>query len=234
MTEPACWICGDPATTGEHKIKATDLRMLMPSIKQDAPAYYSEKAKSNLIVRSPNSQILKFRKSLCAFCNGTRSQPYDRAWEMLSRALLDPAFDLRPGKSIFFRKVFAESTSRKMKDVQLFFIKMFGCQVVEQNLPLDLSTFSYALRSRTFHHRVYLSFHALNADDTRLVAGAFEVMPHYDPHSGEINGAGWMYILDRLTIQLIYAEPSYRPSGLVYSWQPRFNKLTAKVLPMEA
>src|SRR5687768_15532036 len=82
-----CWICGQPATTGEHRFKASDLRSTFPKTSQSEPLRLNSAIIKNRRVGSVRSDILKFPNSLCHDCNTTRTQPYDRAWELLSSEL---------------------------------------------------------------------------------------------------------------------------------------------------
>ena len=42
-----CWICGDDANSGEHMIKASDLKSLFGHVTQMAPLYFHTDEKRN-------------------------------------------------------------------------------------------------------------------------------------------------------------------------------------------
>jgi hypothetical protein len=50
MITVPCWICGNPATTGEHRIKRSDLRGLFPKASQSAPLRLNSSTIKNRLV----------------------------------------------------------------------------------------------------------------------------------------------------------------------------------------
>ena len=60
-----CWICGDNATTGEHILKASDLKSEFGDVSQQNPLYLNSKEKSNIKINSiRRSKELKFNTLL--------------------------------------------------------------------------------------------------------------------------------------------------------------------------
>jgi hypothetical protein len=54
-----CWICGAPATTGEHKTKQSDLRGVLGKPTQEQPFYYHDKKVRNRPIGSYKGDFLK-------------------------------------------------------------------------------------------------------------------------------------------------------------------------------
>ena len=82
-----CWICGDAATTGEHKTKQSDLRAVLGKPTQAQPFFFHDNARRNHRIGSYKGNFLKSASRLCARCNNQRTQPYDLAWEGMSHFL---------------------------------------------------------------------------------------------------------------------------------------------------
>ncbi len=57
--EMNCWICGAPATTGEHRMKHSDLRALLGKPTPAEPLYFHDATRSNRKLRSFKADILK-------------------------------------------------------------------------------------------------------------------------------------------------------------------------------
>jgi hypothetical protein len=213
-----CWICGGEANSGEHLIKASDLRSLFGRVTQDKPIYFHTSAKRNQPIRGIKSDKLKYGAHICGTCNNERTQPYDRAWERLSEHLRSRNPPIQNGTIIYLDEVFHGSVRHSMLHVHLFFLKLFGCLIVEHSIPLDISEFSSAIMGDTPHPKVHLAFWTGLHDDSRKHVGRTPVQ------TAALNGcivyAGWFYIVDRVAVNVIYAEPTERREGLLWSWHP--------------
>jgi hypothetical protein len=225
-----CWICGAPATTGEHKIKRSDLRLILPEVSQKKPIFVSGEARKSIPVGGYNSDQLKFAKSICANCNNSRTQAHDKAWEKTAGALLGKRNLLAPRKVVNFKSIFGAAVSNELLNMHLYFIKLFGCQIVEQSVPIDLRPLAHAIISNSAHPNVYLTF--LSHPSGKFTAGILKVGQKIDRASGRCVVAGWSYILGPLTVQLLYAVPPERPDGLIGAWHPRYGRHKIKILAL--
>ena len=134
--------------SGEHKTKRSDLLAVLGRPTQEEPFYYHDLHKANRPVGSLDAKILKSPVRICAFCNNTRTQPHDRAWEHLSDRLRSRR--LKIGLGVRANRVFPHFTKREMLNVHLFFVKLFGCMLAEArangfDLPIDIDPFSRAI-----------------------------------------------------------------------------------------
>jgi hypothetical protein len=69
-TFPKCWICGDAATTGEHKTKRSDLRSVFGVPTQSNPLYLHDAAQRNRRIGSLDAKVLKSPGRICpALCS---------------------------------------------------------------------------------------------------------------------------------------------------------------------
>lgn len=161
-----CWICGAAETTAEHIVKASDIRQYFGK-SPDALFWHTEARKNNK-AQSVTSRPLKYKPSICHECNSTRTQPYDRAWEKLSKWLFNHRDLIKPGRKIKINKIFSGRVAIPITDIQLYFAKLTGCLAVDYQAPIDVSGFADALLSRTPLKNLTFELIA-NQDRPRLV-----------------------------------------------------------------
>src|SRR5262245_61453649 len=136
-----CWICGQPATTGEHMAKRSDLDEALKAPSQRNPLFLSTEARKNLKVGSLDARALKPWR-LCEPCNTARTQPYDLAWEQLSAHLASHAPPLAPGIVVAANQCFPADTARRMLDVHLYFAEQVGCVASSNGIAIDFASLS--------------------------------------------------------------------------------------------
>ena len=132
-----CWICGDLATTKEHRTKQSDLRAILGTPSQARPFYYHDNEGLNRPVRSLKANFLKSPTGLCAPCNNQRTQPHDRAWERLSKWLRARTPPLRAGDFVRADRVYPSRATQEMCNVHLYFTKLTGCYLTEAGLKFE-------------------------------------------------------------------------------------------------
>jgi hypothetical protein len=153
-----CWICrSNPANSGEHRFKASDVRARVPDLGPDKCVFLQRGRATNDPVISPKARILKYPKSLCTSCNDTLTQPYDLAWEKLSKHLRDNWDSIVKRGFFDLSKPFPGRTGAAALEVHLFFVKLFGCKIYEGGAQIDLNPFSQALLTRTAHPEISLT-----------------------------------------------------------------------------
>ena len=209
-----CWICGNAGTTGEHRTKASDLKSEFGKVTQKLPIYLSSDAKRNVKVNSiKKSEALKFSSLLCPNCNNSRSQPFDNAWLAVSENLRARS-SLKEGSIIKLEKIFPGSVKIGMLNVHLYFVKIFGCAIQEFGIPLNIEDFSRAILNGTSHPKVHISFGASNGLETGLTNMETANL------DGQCVFATWFYLVGRLAVNVMYAEPTEKRQGLICSWHP--------------
>lgn len=230
-----CWICSErPANTSEHRFKASDIRAKAPGISQAKPLYLQRQGEAtNEKIGGAKAKILKFLPSICARCNDTLTQPYDVAWQTLSNylhvnwplAVKRRAFDLsRP---------FPGATRKAALRVHLYFVKLFGCKIREDNVPISLTEFSAALLNGTANPEVSL-FVADSVVETGKVFLGFdsEVCTLRANNPEEIHGAVWTYVIYPVTIKVVYMKtgaPIVPPPG--HRWHPSEHSKFVRLSP---
>jgi hypothetical protein len=131
-----CWICESAvADSGEHKSKKSDLKA---------------------VFGGPDAPRLKWTSVICGYCNSTRTQPHDMAWETLHAELRKRVPSLKPGVRVLGNSVFRHDTARAMLNVHLYFAKAFGCTLVVEKAPLDIAPFAKAIMTE-HHTRISIS-----------------------------------------------------------------------------
>ena len=221
LVAATCWICGDPATTGEHGTKRSDLRDAFGTVTQSNPLFLHNAQRRNRSVGSLDARVLKLPGRLCTHCNNTRTQPHDLAWEKLSAGLRTWTPALVPGSIIWPKRIFGDNRARKMLNVHLYFVKLFGCHIAGNNMPIDITGFADAIMTGKAHPHVYLNLGCRRQFNGRPLLGMTDmwIVP---PRPGELSPfATWFYDLEFVGINVLYAMPGQKREGLVGAWHPR-------------
>jgi hypothetical protein len=211
-----CWICGDEGTTGEHLTKASDLKSHFRKVTQQSPIYLHTDHKRNTKINSiKKSRELKSQSLICPNCNNARTAPHDRAWESLSTYLREKKPPIKKGDIIRLEKVFPGAVNKSMLKVHLYFVKLFGCIILEHKIPIEISPFRDAIMQEKPHEKIFLAFWSGKGLGTG----------HSNLDTANIAGkcvyASWFYIIDSVAVNVMYAEPNEYRKGLVNSWNPR-------------
>lgn len=228
-----CWICGSPANSGEHLIKASDLRACFGTVSQSDPIYYHTDEERNVRKRTLNDDVFKSRALLCGHCNNARTQPFDRAWEGLFKALMGHP-SLRPGQLIKLNKIFKRPPRDVLLDVHLYFAKLFGCRIAENDIPIDLRPFSEALMQRRAHPQLYIAIGPWpEVARLKKMAGVTEIQCIHDKQTGRVISAAWIYHVGVLHVRLMYAERPEFIRGQTELWHPDSNGRLLKMARFE-
>ena len=190
------------ATTGEHRIKHSDLKKLYPNISQQQPLYHRRNGIKQKSIGCIKSNRLKFDTLICARCNNETTQPYDIAWSKLSNYIQDNWYDISTLNRINLQNIFDNVNSSMIK-VQLFFTKIFGCYIKEYSVPIQLSSFSESLLNCQEHQSLYLSFRKSEIETKGNYAALSDIEIYYNKNI--IYYAHMFYTLGQLTVDLIYA-----------------------------
>jgi hypothetical protein len=107
-----------------------------------------------------------------------------------------------------------------MLNVHLFFVKVFGCLVIEGSLPIDLSGFARAIKCDRAHPLMHLKFVVPPVGITRVIAGRSDVWHLPAQPDGRSNFASWFYHLPHVWVLAMFAERGEQRIGLVGAWHP--------------
>lgn len=217
-----CWICGArPADSGEHRFKASDMRLVAPRVSQATPVFLQRDSKAtNDRVGSAKANKLKFAKSICTGCNNALTQPYDFAWEQLSEYLLANWPMIVKRGSFDLSKPFPGGTRAATLNVHLFFVKLFGCKLHAEGKVIDLVPFSKALLTGTAHDEVNITVANSAVGDGRVLMYDSEIYTMTEKGSGELHGAVWLYLLHPVAVKVHYIKAGAKLHAVGHPWHP--------------
>lgn len=134
-----CWICGDSATTGEHQLKKTDVISLFGegSYKERKVLKVDFDKGKTIPIQGPKSPVLKYPNNLCAKCNNERTQPYDKAYEIFAEYIRTNFRRIKREREINTNLIYGKGKAKgQQKNLFLYFMKSFGCQLNDKRLPV--------------------------------------------------------------------------------------------------
>ena len=207
----SCWICGDNATTGEHRIKHSDLKQLYPNTTQQSPLYHRRDGIKQETIGGLKSDRLKFDALICTKCNNERTQKFDLAWETLSDYLQKNWDIILKDDQINLLDIFPENTTRYMIEVQLFFVKILGCKIEESKSTINLTSFTESIMDEVEHKDIYCSIRDSNIETIGKYSSISDIEVFYkNDNQDEIIYAHMFYTIDQVTIDVIYCpDTSY-------------------------
>ncbi len=214
----SCWICSDPADTGEHMIKVSDLRALFGHTSLHKPLYRRVNGDAQEKVPGVRSEKLKFRTRLCAYCNNARTQAHDKSWEALVAYLRKRNPQIHPGDVVRVAHAFNNGVRPGLLGVHLYFAKLTGCLVLDGDVPLDTRPLAEAILQNRPHPNLYLSFLALA--DRRIQRHAFITPVETITVGGNLLGAQWFYVVGRFGVHVTYAKVLHNRKKQVRLWHP--------------
>lgn len=215
-----CWIYGNPATTGEHMTKKSDLRSAFGHVTQDNPIYRHDANRINQPIKGLNVDALKSRARLCAGCNSTRTQPHDRAWENLSLALRRQSQNIKPGRNFRTNRVFYCDATQQMLNVHLYFVKLFGCHIAGSDIPICLDKFANSIKNGSAHPEIFLRFGCGAVFNNKPLTGMSDVWLAVTSHDNQTRFATWFYYVGGIGVNVMFAVPGEKRLGLVDAWHP--------------
>lgn len=213
-----CWICGSPAETGEHIIKASDLRDIFGHTTTKKPLYLRIGKEKRKKVQGVRSHKLKFNTRLCGYCNSTRTQPHDKSWEALAVFLRRRSPPIRPGEVVSPHTVFQNGLRLGLLGVHLYFIKLFGCLILDGKIPIDTRSLAQAILDNAPHPHVYLAFLAVTSQ--KLQQHAFVTPIETMSINDKLSCAQWFYFVGQIGVHVIYAPEIDIHSDKVHLWHP--------------
>lgn len=180
-----CWWCGDDANSREHKWKQSEIKaMYGPATSENYPLVWFGDDGKPRPVQGPDSDLMKFEKSLCQNCNNARSQPFDLAydrWIQYLRANYDQIIESRV---VDLRDVADGAGCEFRLDLAKYFAKHIGCRVADKagRVPASLIAFlnGESESSAFVWTEVSISSSALeNHDVTRHMLGMQRTVADY-------------------------------------------------------
>lgn len=215
-----CWICGGDGDSAEHRIKASDVKDVFGLITTRHPLYRQADNGPYEIVHGLRSTKLKFASLLCSNCNTARTQKHDESWKLLSRFLRNRQPTIAAGDVIRLSDAFPDGIRKRMLWVHLYFLKIFGCQIIDGGVPIETKTLADAILTEKAHPNVYLSFLAATGPRSRRYIANSPV------HVGKVGQdtvcAYWFYMVGSLVVNIAYANAVRKNNTRVHLWHPTY------------
>src|SRR3954469_21907422 len=253
ITRGRCYWCQErDADSREHKFKRSDLirehgrgelragRTLV--------AYRGEKTSEH---RSTKNDALKFSPSLCSYCNNTRSQPFDRAYDRFIEWIVDNEEKVLADRVVDLEGALGSDWMEVAEDVFRYFVKHICCRLAESVkadggtlVPRDALEFldggrpPESISTEMWIEPTWLRFAHVGADDPDWVRimGMEAVHPGPEMRLGSRWNYGWLVLgwecwgeeegnvlLDKdLELPII----STRPAGMELAFMPTTAELS--------
>ncbi len=91
-----------------------------------------------------------------------------------------------------------------MLEVHLYFIKVFGCIIVENDAPIITSVFADCILNRKAHKQIFIAF-GKNPSTSKINHAGYT--PIHSVNENNISVfASWGYIVDNIAVNVIYAD----------------------------
>jgi len=225
--EPLCWICGDPATTGEHKAKRSDLKAVFGTVSQSEPIVFNDGQQKNRRVGSLDSALVKWTNVLCAPCNNSRTQRHDKAWEEFAGELLKDVSLLVPAARIQLNVIFGDQEKRIMHGVHLYLAKSFGClaaQVDKFAAKVDLPGLGQAIMHDRPHPWLYIAMGVPGRTSKGAIVSSSNPEMFLNPHDGSCALATWYYNVNGVCALVAYAPEMKGWAKAEGLWHPTFGQ----------
>lgn len=223
-----CWICGEEANTGEHLIKASDIKLHFPDITQRNPAFVSTRTKLNIPIGSRKSKHLHSKALLCQDCNSIKTRKYDEAWSKLSSYLYINKLKIGNTNKFNLNSALKEVSNGAIF-CHLYFVKLLGCAVLGETNDVALKLrFSRCLLEARQHPDVFLQF--INSSEYCL--GVSDLHVDRDP-SNHLARAYWGYLCGNIWIRVCYIDPTAYQLEFPRGWNPHQHSTIIKLTPVK-
>jgi hypothetical protein len=215
-----CWICGRQANSREHLLKASDVRAHFGT-----RFYLHTHARKNIQVQGSRSRALTSGAPMCADCNNSRSQPFDRAWDKVHKYLREHWHDVIRQRRFDLGRIFPGSSGRESIHLQLYFAKLMGCRAKDANVVINYDELAQSIIRRRPSSLIYLRFGETVGQTSLRTAGCSEVHATVDNATGRVVLMLWTYYVDRIEVRVGYQESA--PGLRVWSdsWKPGAGKI---------
>lgn len=216
--EMNCWICGAIADSAEHMIKRSDLQSLFGHISERHQLFRRVGHAPREKVQGLGSNKLKFRSCLCSHCNNARTQQHDLSWETLSTFLRNREPRIKVGSVVRLNSTFSRGLRKSMLGVHLYFVKLFGCLIAVNAIPIEIQPFVDAILQGSPHPKIHLSFLDVSSLHPRYPAAITPV--ETIKLQGHVVGAQWFYFVGPLAVHVIYGDAISNRGNHVHLWHP--------------
>lgn len=157
---------------------------------------------------------------MCARCNNQRTQPHDRAWEILSNSFREHYSPITPGAIVRADRVFKTDAKKQLLNVYLFFVKQFGCRVEADSVPLELTSFASSILENKPHPNLFIRFGQAAWAIKGHTMGVSKM--NGLQKDGKCRAASFFYHLSDLAVCVTYNENKDAWRGYPNAWHPSY------------
>jgi len=125
---------------------------------------------------------------------------------------------------------FGHEAGLQLVRAQLYFVKIFGCKLLENAIPLDLESLSEALVSGNAHPDIGLNFVDSPFDDGEAVAFQGDLYTMGNGR-GEIHGITWLYLIHPVAVKVSYIKRGARLYVPGDRWNPASGNTVIRLSP---
>lgn len=125
-------------------------------------------------------------------------------------------------------KTFPYKTTQEMLNVHLFFVKLFGCRIVSEKIPIDIESFSSSIINCKAHPYVFLKFGVFSSNYTSSIVGMSEINKSEIQSINELSIFHWYHRLDNLTVHVMFSSHN-EWNLLMDSWHPSHSTNNLKI-----
>ena len=108
-----------------------------------------------------------------------------------------------------------------MLNVHLYFVKLFGCHIAGNAIPLDIARFANAILHQKAHPCVYVKFGCGRTSAGEPMTGMSDMWLAPSLPGKTSTFATWFYDIGAVAINVMFAVDGERRQGLVGAWHPR-------------
>jgi hypothetical protein len=155
-----CWWCKQrPATTAEHKYKATDLRRMADLTDGGRPdprsLYRSGATFSGELKTLARGTAVRWSKSMCKTCNGGRDRHMDAAYEVFSDYVWNHQKQLSTARTFNWQTLYGSDWTRTVRNLGRYYAKQVGCLLAQQSLPVPQTLIAFLDGAETAENFVF-------------------------------------------------------------------------------
>ncbi len=135
-----CWWCGSTDLSAEHRFKRSDLSKLDAS--KGGLDWIDSGTGVLQRIRGPQDKRIKFEPNLCKRCNNARSQPSDRAWDLMFDYIAQNWYrGLRRSRTIDFANILGDA--EEPRRVAQYLVKNMACTIVSSGFAVPPGIISF-------------------------------------------------------------------------------------------
>lgn len=224
----SCWWCGSAAGTGVHKFKKADLIRYFGRGPYQGEGRIVRGIEGKLRnVQGPNSDEAKFEKNLCASCNNTKSQPFDRSYDKFVAFLHDQEEKILKERKLCFTEIYDEEWRSEVARLYKYFVKHICCRLAEGKVWIHPNVITFlndkgSLQHLTLNFEIREDILAMEKknDELGIGNGSFwmgDLMYLKSQSSGAMSEASSFLGIRWLRINYVYDESIIYPQKVEWA-----------------